>query len=104
MFTVNFDTKSIQGSLLLDYVFPEKSIGSSDWNYASNISAGAINISATITNNQIQGLSTWKNNYGSGDCTGYFFGPNGGEFGGWCYVYDDNDDDGAEILVSFIAT
>ena len=104
MFTANFETKSFQGSLLLDYVFPQQSIASSDWDHVSNISAGVINISANISNNQIEGASSWKNNYGSGDCTGYFFGPNAGEFGGWCYVYDDNDDDGAEVLVSFIGT
>ena len=104
VFTVNFESNSIQGNILLDYVFPEQVIASSTWDHVSNISAGTITVSGSISNNQLQGVSNWNNNYGSGDCSGYFFGPNGNEFGGWCYVYDDSDDDGAEVLISFIGT
>ena len=103
--TVNFGQGTLSGDITLDYVFPDRKAESSTWNQVSGISAGTIKLVATISSNEFQGTATWNTdtaNYGTGEISGHFFGPDAKELGGWSYVYDGNEQDWAEIMISFL--
>jgi hypothetical protein len=103
--TVNFGQGTLSGDITLDYVFPDRKAESSTWNRVNGVSAGTIKLVATISSNEFQGTATWDTdvaNYGTGEISGYFFGPDAKELGGWSYVYDGNELDWAEIIMSFL--
>ena len=103
--TVDFAQGTLSGNIILDYVFPDRKPESSTWNRVNGVSAGTIELVATISSNEFQGTATWNNditNYGTGEISGHFFGPDAKELGGWSYVYDGNELDWAEIMISFL--
>ena len=103
--TVDFAQGTLSGNITLDYVFPDRKPESSTWNRVNGVSAGTIELVATISSNEFQGTATWNTditNYGTGEISGHFFGPDAKELGGWSYVYDGNELDWAEIMISFL--
>ena len=90
---------SLEGSILLDYVFAKESYSFS-WPRVSGVSAGGITFSGDISGNSFSGTTQWGDTFGSGSFEGNFFGPDATEMGGW---FEAIEDDGFDSIVgSFV--
>lgn len=116
--SVNHSTKTITGSLTLDYVFK----GEYSYSVIEGWSAGTVELTGEISGNSFSGIVTWVSpdtsdsipvaieGVSAGEFHGHFFGPDATELGGVITLIDffQNMDDGLpeynQMVVAFVGS